>query len=62
MFGGLLEKIAIGGYIFGGYWFTRYDYHGFCGSWCNIGGFNIGSVTGNPPNTYNSPPIFPAIR
>ena len=55
IFGGLLEKrkkIAIGGYKFGGYWFTGYDRHAFSGSlrgWRNIGGFNIGGVTGNPP-------------
>ena len=45
MFGGLLEK---GGYKFG----VRYNRHAFSGSlrsWCNIGGFNIGGVTRNPP-------------
>ena len=47
MLGGLLEKgkkVAIGGYKFGGYWFTRYDRHAFSGSlrgWCNIGAFNL---------------------
>ena len=46
MFGGLLEKGRIGGY------WPRYDRHAFSGSlhsWRNVGGFNIGGVTGNPP-------------
>ena len=40
------KKIAIGRYKFGGYW---YDHHAFSGSLRNIGRFNIGGVTGNPP-------------
>ena len=56
IFGGLLEKERklqlVDIYKFGGYWFTRYDRHSFSGSlrsWLNIGGFNFGSVAGNPP-------------
>ena len=52
MFGGLLEKgrkLQLVDINLAVYWFTRYIATPSPGSWCNIGGFNIGGVTRNPP-------------
>ena len=43
------KKTAIGGYIIGDYWLTRYIATPSPGGWHNIGRFTIGGVTGTPP-------------
>ena len=50
-----VEPDILAGIIFGRLvencnWRLRYDRHAFSWSLCNIGGFNIGGVTRNPPN------------